>query len=153
VRELQGRHLDMPVPGVRPDQLVASFAQARTGHTHEALDILSPRSTPVVAVEDGTIVKLFWSKPGGHTIYHFDPTRRFAYYYAHLDRYADGLKEGQTVKRGDTIGYVGSTGNADPATPHLHFGIVLLTPERQWWKGTAVDPYPVLRWAIASPTQ
>jgi lipoprotein-anchoring transpeptidase ErfK/SrfK len=145
VRELQARHLDIPVPGVRAAQLVPSFRDARTGHVHEALDILSPRGTPVIAVEDGTIVKLFLSKPGGKTIYQFDPTRRFAYYYAHLDRYAEGLKEGQAVRRGETIGFVGSTGNADAANPHLHFGIFLLTPERRWWKGTAIDPFAVLR--------
>jgi murein DD-endopeptidase MepM/ murein hydrolase activator NlpD len=142
----------MPIATMRPDQLVSSFRDSRTGHVHEALDLLAPRGTPVVAVEDGPIVKLFWSKQGGNTIYHFDPTRRFAYYYAHLDRYAENLKEGETVRRGETIGFVGSTGNADAANPHLHFGIFVLTPERQWWKGTAVDPYPVLRWAIDSPT-
>jgi lipoprotein-anchoring transpeptidase ErfK/SrfK len=145
VRELQARHLGIPVAGVRADQLGPSFRDARSGHAHEALDILSPRGTPVVAVEDGTIVKLFLSKPGGKTIYQFDPTRRFAYYYAHLDRYADGLKEGQAVRRGETIGFVGSTGNADTANPHLHFGIFVLTPERQWWKGTAIDPFAVWR--------
>jgi lipoprotein-anchoring transpeptidase ErfK/SrfK len=145
VRELQARRLTIPVNGVRADQLVDSFRDARSGHAHEALDIMASRGTPVIAVEDGTIVKLFLSKPGGNTIYQFDPSRRFAYYYAHLDRYASGLKEGQTVRRGDTIGYVGSTGNADAKNPHLHFGIFLLTPEHQWWKGTAIDPYPVLR--------
>jgi lipoprotein-anchoring transpeptidase ErfK/SrfK len=151
VRELQGRHLGIPVAGVRPDQLVPSFKDTRTGHVHEALDILAPRGTPVVAVEDGTIVKLFLSKPGGKTIYQFDPTRRFAYYYAHLDRYAEGLTEGQAVRRGETIGFVGSTGNADATRPHLHFGIFVLTPERKWWKGTAIDPFAVWR-ASPEPT-
>jgi murein DD-endopeptidase MepM/ murein hydrolase activator NlpD len=145
--ELQARHLSMPVDDVRPDQLVRSFQDARSGHPHEALDIPAPRGTPVVAVEDGTIVKLFLSKYGGNTIYQFDPTGRYAYYYAHLDRYADGLAEKQYVQRGQTIGYVGSTGNADPKSPHLHFAIFVLTPERKWWKGTAVDPFPILRWA------
>jgi len=152
-RDLQARHLSMPVATVRADQLVESFRDARTGHAHEALDILSPRGTPVIAVEDGTIAKLFWSKDGGHTIYLFDPSRKFAYYYAHLDRYADGLAEGQTVSRGQTIGFVGSTGNADLGAPHLHFGIFALTPEQQWWKGTAIDPYPVLRWATDAPAR
>jgi murein DD-endopeptidase MepM/ murein hydrolase activator NlpD len=146
-RELQARHLSMPMASVRPDQLVNSFRDARTGHAHEALDIPAPRGTPVVAVEDGTVARLFWSRYGGNTIYQFDPTQRYAYYYAHLDRYADGLRQGQSVQRGQTIGYVGSTGNADPSTPHLHFAIFVLTPEKQWWKGTAIDPYPILRWA------
>lgn len=150
-RELRARHLSMPIATVRPDQLVSSFSDARTGHPHEALDILSPRGTPVVAVEDGTVAKLFWSRFGGNTIYQFDPTQRYAYYYAHLDRYADGLRQGQSVQRGQTIGYVGSTGNADPNAPHLHFAIFVLTPEKEWWKGTAVDPYPILRWAVDAP--
>jgi murein DD-endopeptidase MepM/ murein hydrolase activator NlpD len=145
LHELQERHLGIPVQGVRPDQLSPSFKDPRTGHVHEALDIPAARGTPVLAVDDGTIEKLFLSKPGGNTIYQFDKSRRFAYYYAHLDRYADGLQDRQKVKRGDVIGYVGSTGNASPTNPHLHFGIFLLTPERQWWKGTALDPYPLLR--------
>jgi len=148
VRELQGRRLTIPVSGMRADQVVESFKDARTGHPHEAVDIMAARGTPVVAVEDGTIAKLFLSKPGGNTIYQFDPAGRFAYYYAHLDRYANGLHQGQTVKRGETIGYVGSTGNADAANPHLHFGIFVLTPAKQWWKGTAIDPYPVLTQAV-----
>jgi murein DD-endopeptidase MepM/ murein hydrolase activator NlpD len=97
----------------------------------------------VRAVEDGRIQKLFTSKPGGLTIYEFDPTETFTYYYAHLDRYAEDLREGQMVKRGDVIGYVGSTGNASPDAPHLHFAIFRLTPERQWWKGEPINPYPV----------
>ena len=145
VHELQERHLLVPVSGVRVDQLVESFQQARGGHTHEALDILAPRGTPVLAVDDGKIAKLFVSKPGGNTIYQFDKKERVAFYYAHLDRYAEGLQEGQKVRRGDTIGYVGSTGNADAKSPHLHFGIFVLTSAKQWWKGTAIDPYPVFR--------
>lgn len=145
LQELRARLLTIPVAGAKPADLSStSFHEGRPDHPHEALDIMSPRGTPVVAVEDGTIEKLFWSKAGGHTIYQFDPSRRFAYYYAHLDRYADGLTEHQSIHRGDTIGYVGSTGNANPNAPHLHFAIFLLTPERQWWKGTAIDPYPVL---------
>jgi peptidoglycan hydrolase-like protein with peptidoglycan-binding domain len=103
-----------------------------------------PRATPVVAVADGIIQKLFLSKPGGITIYEFGPVGVFCYYYAHLDRYAAGLAEGMPVKRGDTIGYVGTTGNAPPETPHLHFAIFRLGPEKHWWQGMAIDPYPVL---------
>jgi murein DD-endopeptidase MepM/ murein hydrolase activator NlpD len=112
---------------------------------HEALDILAPRDTPVLAVEDGTVAKLFSSVPGGLTVYQFDPTSTYAYYYAHLARYAAGLKEGTPVARGQTIGYVGTTGNAPPETPHLHFAIFALTDEKRWWQGTAIDPYAVLR--------
>lgn len=131
--------------GVAADQLSDSFADGRGGsRVHEAIDIMAPAGTPVVAAADGRIVKLFTSVPGGLTIYQFDPGETLAYYYAHLQRYADGLVEGQEVKRGDVIGYVGSTGNADPAAPHLHFAIFMLGPEKHWWQGTAVNPYPLL---------
>jgi murein DD-endopeptidase MepM/ murein hydrolase activator NlpD len=145
VDRLRDRNLDVPVEGVDEEDLRDTFADARGGHAHEALDIMAPRHTPVLAVDNGTIQKLFTSKAGGFTIYQFDPTATFSYYYAHLDRYADGLHEGQMVRRGDVIGYVGSTGNASPEAPHLHFGIFRLTPERQWWKGEPINPYPVFR--------
>lgn len=142
---LEARPLAMPVEGVRPQALRDTFADGRTGGPHEALDILAPRGTPVHAVDDGRLVKLFVSVPGGITLYQFDPTGRLAYYYAHLDRYADGLREGMALKRGDVIGYVGSTGNASPNAPHLHFAVFRLGPEQRWWQGTAVNPYPALR--------
>jgi murein DD-endopeptidase MepM/ murein hydrolase activator NlpD len=150
-RDLRGRRLTLPVEGVAAADLVSSFDQGRSDHRHEALDILAPRGTRVLAVEDGVIAKLFWSVAGGRTIYQFDPSGRVAYYYAHLDGYADGLTEGRAVRRGDTLGFVGSSGNADAAAPHLHFAIFALTPERQWWKGTAIDPFPILRWSIDTP--
>jgi murein DD-endopeptidase MepM/ murein hydrolase activator NlpD len=141
--DLRARLLALPVQGTRPDQLVSSFGDARGSGPHEAIDILAPIGTPVLAVEDGRIEKLFVSVRGGLTIYHFDPRRRYAYYYAHLSRYAEGLKEGDDVARGDVIGYVGVSGNAPPDTPHLHFAIFELGPERQWWKGAPIDPYLV----------
>ncbi len=145
VEMLRDRALDIPVEGVDEEDLRDTFADARGGHAHEALDIMAPRHTPVRAVEGGTIQKLFTSKAGGFTVYQFDPSATFSYYYAHLDRYAEGLHEGRVVRRGDVIGYVGSTGNASPDAPHLHFGIFRLTPERQWWKGEPINPYPVFR--------
>lgn len=145
VKVLAARHLTIPVQGVSADKLVDSFQDARTGHEHEALDILAPRNTPVLAVEDGTIAKLFLSKAGGTTIYQFDPSGQYCYYYAHLERYADGLGEGNHVTRGQVIAYVGTSGNAPKNTPHLHFAIFRLTPEKHWWQGTAIDPYYVLR--------
>lgn len=142
---LRDRHLQLPVD-VDRDALRDTFSDSRSGsRAHEALDIMAPRSTPVRAVDDGRIQKLFTSKAGGLTIYEFDLTETFTYYYAHLDRYADDLREGETVKRGDVIGYVGSTGNASPDAPHLHFAIFRLTPERQWWKGEPINPYPVFK--------
>ncbi len=152
IDELRGRRLSMPVAHVDAAQLVSSFAQARGHRPHEALDIMASRGTSVLAAEDGRVVKLFWSNAGGHTIYQFDPSERFAYYYAHLDAYADGLKEGQWVRRGQVIGTVGSTGNASADAPHLHFAIFRLTEAKRWWEGTPIDPYPVLRWAIGAGT-
>jgi murein DD-endopeptidase MepM/ murein hydrolase activator NlpD len=136
--------LGMPVEGVAPGALTDTFDQPRRGGRHEAIDIMAPRGTRVLAAADGRVVKLFTSKPGGLTVYQFDPSERYAYYYAHLDRYADGLKEGMVLHRGDLIGYVGSTGDADPNAPHLHFAVFALTPEKQWWKGTPIDPFPLL---------
>jgi murein DD-endopeptidase MepM/ murein hydrolase activator NlpD len=137
--------LIIPVEGADASKIVDTFASARSGDKrHEATDIMAPQGTPVLAAADGTIVKLFLSRAGGNTIYQFDPTRTWCYYYAHLDHYAAGLTQGATVKQGQVIGYVGSTGDASPSAPHLHFAINKLGPEKQWWKGTAVNPYPVL---------
>lgn len=135
----------LPVQGVAPAQLSDTFDDARgSERMHEALDITAPRGTPVLAATDGSIEKLFTSDAGGLTIYQFDPRREHAYYYAHLDAYAPGLAEGQAVARGDVIGYVGSTGNASDDAPHLHFAIFELGPEKRWWQGTAINPYPLL---------
>ena len=134
----------IPVLGVTADQLHDDFNQPRSnGRTHGALDILAPRGTPVLAATDGTIRKLFLSNAGGITIYQFDRDEERVYYYAHLDRYADGLAEGLFVRQGTVIGYVGATGNAH-GTNHLHFAVEVLPPTKEWWKGTPVDPYPLL---------
>jgi murein DD-endopeptidase MepM/ murein hydrolase activator NlpD len=135
----------LPVAGIKPAQLTDTFTQARgTGRLHDAIDIMAARGTPVLAAVDGKVEKLFTSKQGGLTIYEFDPAATHAYYYAHLDRYAAGVVEGMPLKRGDVIGYVGSTGNANPEAPHLHFAIFELGPEKHWWQGTAINPYPLL---------
>jgi murein DD-endopeptidase MepM/ murein hydrolase activator NlpD len=133
-----------PISGLSLADLRDTFEEVHNGHRHEAIDILEPRGTPVHAVVSGTIRKLFLSKPGGNTIYQFDDMGVYCYYYAHLDGYAKGLREGMRIERGDIIGFVGSTGNADARTPHLHFAIFELGSERLWWKGKAVNPYPVL---------
>lgn len=143
---LASRPLIVPVAGVAPTELADMFDEARGGRRHEAIDILAPRGTKVSAADDGTVAKLFTSKPGGLTVYQFDPQGRLAYYYAHLDRYAEGLKEGMTLRRGDLVGYVGTSGNAGK-TPHLHFAVFRLGPERRWWEGDPVNPYPALRHA------
>jgi murein DD-endopeptidase MepM/ murein hydrolase activator NlpD len=144
--ELAERDLEIPVKGINADQLTRTFADRRSGgRTHEAIDILAPMNTPVLAVQDGRIAKLFLSKAGGITIYQFDPEERYCFYYAHLDHYAEGLKEGQKVAKGDVLGYVGVTGNAPKQTPHLHFAIFRLTEAKHWWEGTPIDPYDVLK--------
>ncbi|HTM04702.1 MAG TPA: M23 family metallopeptidase [Vicinamibacterales bacterium] len=145
IETLERDRLTMPVQGVSRNQLHDTFTAARgSSRSHEAIDIMAPRRTPVLAATDGTVAKLFTSKQGGLTIYEFDPSKTFCYYYAHLEAYAAALHEGQTIHRAEVIGYVGTTGNAPPDAPHLHFAIFRLTPEHQWWKGVAVNPYPIL---------
>lgn len=137
--------LVVPVQGISVDDLRDNFNQIRGGgRTHGAIDILAPRGTPVVAAVNGTIRKLFNSRAGGITLYQFDEKEERVYYYAHLDRYADDVAEGLFIEQGRVIGYVGTSGNAAPDTPHLHFAIETLTPEKVWWKGTPLNPYPLL---------
>lgn len=146
VEELRQRSLTLPVEGIKKEELRDTFNEMRGAtRRHEAVDILAPRNTPVFAVEDGTIAKLFFSEAGGITIYQMDPRETYVYYYAHLEKYVDGLKEGDKVKRGQIIGYVGTTGNAPRDTPHLHFAIFKMTDDKRWWQGTPIDPYSVLR--------
>jgi len=142
---LARRDLLIPVEGVTANRLTDTFNDARAvARRHDAIDIMAPRGTEVRAVDDGTIAKLFTSKAGGLTIYQFDPSQTFSYYYAHLDHYAFGLAERQRVKRGELLGYVGSTGNASETAPHLHFAIARLGTAREWWKGDPINPYPLL---------
>ncbi len=146
IAALRARQLRLPIATVDRDDLQSSFTDRR-GDTrrHEAIDILAPRNTPVLAVEAGTVARLFESKAGGITVYQYDPHGRYVYYYAHLERYASGLDEGDIVRPGQILGYVGTSGNAPPNTPHLHFAIFKLTNAKRWWEGTPIDPYAVLK--------
>lgn len=146
---LRARGLRLPVRGLESRAVADTYTDARGERVHQAIDLLAPRGTPVLAVEDGRIERLFTSQRGGLTIYQFDPQAEYCYYYAHLDRYATGLKQGMAVRKGDVIGHVGTTGNASPNTPHLHFSIIRLGPEKRWWEGTAINPYPL--WAPIAP--
>jgi len=137
--------LIVPVAGVQPDALLDTFGEARVGHQHNALDIPAPRGTPVLSAAPGRILKLFTSKDGGLMVYASDPSDRFVLMYAHLDRYAPGIGDGMPLQRGDTLGFVGTTGNAPPNVPHLHFAIARTSNVARWWTGTPVDPRPLLR--------
>ena len=139
--------LAIPVAGIRAEQLQDTYTQSRAGgaRVHNAIDIVAPRGTPVVAAAPGTVEKLFFSRGGGGiTAYVRSPDRQWIYYYAHLDAYAPGLREGQNVRQGDPIGTVGSTGNANPAGPHLHFAVHRMAQGEDWHEGIAVNPYPLL---------
>jgi len=139
--------LALPVQGIKPDQLVDTYTQARAGgaRRHDAIDIMAGEGTPVLAAADGKVEKLFFSDGGGGiTVYVRSPDQRWTYYYAHLQGYAPGLAEGQQVKRGQVLGRVGHTGNANPAGPHLHFAINRMEPGQKWYDGEPINPYPLL---------
>lgn len=139
--------LAIPVAGVASRQLVDTYSQSRAGgaRAHNAIDIMAPAGTPVVSASDGTVEKLYFSHGGGGiSAYVRSDDGNWIYYYAHLQAYAPGLHEGQQVRRGDPVGLVGSTGNANPAGPHLHFAVHAMAPGERWHQGTAINPYPLL---------
>jgi peptidoglycan LD-endopeptidase LytH len=134
----------VPVQGTLRSQLRDSYTEARGGRVHEAMDIMAPLDTPVLSASDGRILKLHLSVAGGKMVYAADASDEFILMYAHLDHYADGVTSGMPIRRGQLIGYVGVSGNADPANPHLHFAIARGHPSVSWWLGTPVNPYPLL---------
>ena len=145
--------LAIPVAGIKPGQLVDTFTQARAGgaRVHDAIDIMAPDGTGVVAAAPGTVEKLFFSQGGGGiSAYIRSDDRRWTYYYAHLSAYAPGVREGQRVPRGALIGFVGHSGNASPAGPHLHFAINQMRGGEKWHQGTPINPYPLLAGKPAS---
>ena len=142
-----GAALVIPVRGKGPADLTDTFTAARAGgaRVHDAIDIMAPEGTPVIAAAPGKVEKLFLSNDGGNTVYVRSPDGRTIYYYAHLDRYADGLQQGRPLRRGDVIGYVGDTGNAVPGNYHLHFAIWIAKDTTEFWDGVEVNPYPLLQ--------
>ena len=139
-------NLIIPVAGVKPEQLLDTFKDARSeGRVHDAVDIPAAAGTPVVAAADGEVIKLFQSERGGTTIYQLSRDKKLVFYYAHLQRYADGLSVGKVVRQGEVIGYVGDTGNAGTGNYHLHFSIMVTNDPKRYWEGTNVNPYPLLR--------
>ena len=139
---LAAKMLIIPVQGVDPSRVRDSYTAARGGRTHDAVDIMAPRGTPVIAADSGTIVRLRNNQAGGITIYQVDTEERFVYYYAHLDRYQDGLAEGMKIRQGDVLGFVGTTGNAPKNTPHLHFQVMVYRGRGQYWGGDPINPHP-----------
>ena len=143
IEALRQRHLMVPVDGVGLDRVQNTYEAVRDGgaRRHYAIDILAPRGTPVLAADNGSILRMGFNALGGLTIYQIDPEKRFVYYYAHLDRYASTIRDGSVVSRGDVIGYVGATGNASPTAPHLHFQVLLF--RERYWEGESVNPFGV----------
>jgi peptidoglycan LD-endopeptidase LytH len=141
---LAARGLAIPVRGVEPRDLRDNFSSRRGKRAHNALDIMAPRGTPVVAADDGRVARVYHHPLGGLSVYQYDPREEFAYYYAHMDRFAEDLREGRVLRRGEVLGYVGTTGNASPTAPHLHFAVYRLGADRKWWRGKPVNPYPYL---------
>lgn len=143
---LRVRALMVPVEGVRPEKVADTYWQDRDGgaRVHQAVDILAKRGTPVLSADSGTVLRISKNSLGGNVIYATDPARRFVFYYAHLDGYAEGLYEGKAVSQGEVLGYVGTTGNAPKNTPHLHFQVMRYVDARQWWNGPPFDPRPYL---------
>jgi murein DD-endopeptidase MepM/ murein hydrolase activator NlpD len=144
VNYILARGMAIPVAGMTAEQLQDTFDEGRSsGRVHRALDILAPRGTPVVAADSGRILRLSINALGGNTIYATDPMGRVVYYYAHLDAYRPGLVQGQAIARGDTLGFVGTTGNAPKDTPHLHFQVMRMPPDGKYWDGEPINPYPL----------
>lgn len=142
---LRARALMVPVEGVSPERIPDTFDAPRSGsRTHRATDILAPRGTPVLSADDGRVLRVSRNKAGGLTVYATDEGERLVYYYAHLDRYADGIEEGTKLAKGTVIGYVGTTGNAPKNTPHLHFQVMRREPKKGYWEGTPLDARPFL---------
>lgn len=136
------RQLMVPLDGLAPAALRNDYEASRGVRSHRALDMLAPKGTPILSADDGTIGRVDRTPVGGNIIYATDPSNRFVYYYAHLDRHASGLQVGQSVRKGDVIGYVGTTGNAPANTPHLHFQVMVRGSGRMWWDGPPINPWP-----------
>ena len=142
---LLARGILLPVAGMTASRLQDTFDEGRdAGRSHRALDILAPRGTPILSADSGRILRISVSTLGGNTIYATDPLGRIVYYYAHLDAYQPGLTQGAAVARGDTLGFVGTTGNAPKDTPHLHFQVMRMPRDGKYWDGEPINPYPLL---------
>src|SRR5690242_3331349 len=143
---LRSRRPLLPVAGIRPDQLTDSFDEPREGtRRHHAIDILASRGTPVLAADDGRVLRVSWNSAGGNTVYATDSESRLVYYYAHLDHYHEPIAAGMPLAKGDTIGFVGTTGNAPKDIPHLHFQVMRMPHDGKYWNGEPINPFSILR--------
>jgi peptidoglycan LD-endopeptidase LytH len=152
---LRARRLVLPVAGVGRSRIRDSFDEARDGgaRTHRAIDILAPRRTPVLSADDGIVLRLTTSAKGGISLYAADAAERVVYYYAHLDGYHPRLAQGALLAKGDTIGYVGTTGNAPKDVPHLHFQVMRMRGDGRFWDGEPINPYAFLVEAATEPAE
>ena len=142
---LSARRILLPVAGADPAKLEDSFKEPRDGdRVHRAIDILAPRGTPILSADDGKILRMTTSTLGGISMYTVDPSSRLVYYYAHMERYHDGMSPGRSIVKGDTLGFVGTTGNAPKDIPHLHFQIMRWPADGKYWNGDPIDPFEVL---------
>jgi murein DD-endopeptidase MepM/ murein hydrolase activator NlpD len=143
---LSERHIILPVAGADAAKLYDSFNEDRDGgeRMHRAIDILAPRGTPILSADDGKILRMSTSSLGGITMYTVDPASRLVYYYAHMDRYNEGMSPGRTIMKGDTLGFVGTTGNAPKDLPHLHFQVMRWPADGKYWNGQPIDPFEAL---------
>lgn len=152
IEYVRTRHLQLPVAGVHPEQLADSFDEVRDGsRRHRAIDILAPRGTPVLAADDGRVLRVSWNSAGGNTVYTTDAESRIVYYYAHLDHYRESLAAGMALTKGDTIGFVGTSGNAPKDIPHLHFQIMRMPHDGKYWNGDPINPFSILRGETERP--
>jgi murein DD-endopeptidase MepM/ murein hydrolase activator NlpD len=152
IEYVRSRRLQLPVAGIHSDQLADSFDEPRDGtRRHRAIDILAPRGTPVLAADDGHVLRVSWNSAGGNTVYATDVEGRIVYYYAHLDHYRESLAAGMPLAKGDTIGFVGTTGNAPKDIPHLHFQIMRMPHDGKYWNGEPINPFAILRGEAERP--
>ena len=139
------RHIVLPVAGADMSKVEDSYSEPRDGgRVHRAIDILAPRGTPILSADDGKILRMTTNTLGGISMYTVDTENRLVYYYAHMDHYNDAMSPGRTIVKGDTLGYVGTTGNAPKDTPHLHFQVMRWPADGKYWNGDPIDPYEAL---------
>jgi murein DD-endopeptidase MepM/ murein hydrolase activator NlpD len=142
---LRERQIIVPVANAPLNKIENTFDDPRDGgRVHRAVDILAPRGTPILSADDGYVLRLSTSALGGICLYAADAEGRLVYYYAHMDHYHESMADGRRLAKGDTIGFVGTTGNAPKDVPHLHFQVMRMPADGHYWNGEPINPYDVL---------